>query len=332
VTHIVDRLRDFIPDGTPAQLLPPPLDLKLHAPQAADPKFRASLGLRESEKVVVFTGSNTFVNEPEMRELYLAIELLNERGVPTRLVRTGFNSPTFLDGIPAGVKAHVLDLGFVDKAQLPKLLALADVLVQPGHPGPFNDYRLPSKLPEFLASGRPVILPPTNLAAEMKDGREALFLKSGSPAEIADLCRKIFGDAALAASLRATGLGLRPRALRRRGQHPEGRLVLRFNSGQARHRRLVSGTRSVRDGDRHGRRPAGCGFTRPARRPPRGVCHDSAAARARPRHLARRLCANPHPEGGGAKAPPRCATNSRHSTPPISRRRSPTCAPRTPPR
>lgn len=201
ITHIVEKLREFVPAATPALLLPPPLDLKLYKWRAADHKFRVELGLRDDEKVVVFTGSNTFVNEPEMRELYLAVALLNQRGVPTRLVRTGFNSPTFLASLPEGVKAHVLDLGFVEKAQLPKLLALADVLVQPGHPGPFNDYRLPSKLPEFLASGRPVILPPTNLAVEMQDGREALFLTTGTPAEMADLCEKIFGDPKLAAEL-----------------------------------------------------------------------------------------------------------------------------------
>ena len=44
--------------------------------------------------------------------------------------------------------------GFVPKARLPRLLALADVLVQPGRAGAFNDYRLPSKLPEFLAAKR----------------------------------------------------------------------------------------------------------------------------------------------------------------------------------
>src|SRR5206468_650411 len=117
------------------------------------------------------------------------------------LVRTGFNSPAFLDGISADVKQHVLDLGFVEKAQLPKLLALADVLVQPGRAGPFNDYRLPSKLPEFLAMGKAVALPPTNIAAQMQDGRDAVFLKTGSPEEIADTCRRLFVDPPTCATL-----------------------------------------------------------------------------------------------------------------------------------
>ena len=157
--------------------------------------LRKELGLEENEKVIVFTGSNTFANEPEMRDLYVAVALLNQRGTPVRLVRTGFNSPRFVAGLTDDLKRHVLDLGFVEKAKLPRLLALADVLVQPGRPGPFNDLRLPSKLPEFLASGRPVILPPTNLAALMQDGTEAAFLPAtGTPADIADACARLLAE------------------------------------------------------------------------------------------------------------------------------------------
>ena len=99
----------------------------------------------------------------------------------------------------------MLDLGFIAKGRLPKLLATADVLVQPGRPGAFNDYRLPSKLPEFLASGRPVVLPATNVALEMTDGVEALFLASGTPDDIAACCERVFREPALAARLGENG-------------------------------------------------------------------------------------------------------------------------------
>ncbi len=201
VTHIIDRLAEFAPAGTPTHLLLPGVDFAVYRPQAADKEFRRELGLRDDEKVIAFTGSNTFANEPEMRDLYLAVALLNQRGTATRLVRTGFNSPKFLDDLSADVKRHVLDLGFIEKAKLPKLIALADVLVQPGRPGAFNDYRLPSKLPEYLASGKPVALPPTNIAREMTDGREAVILPTGAPGEIADTCARLFVDPVLATAL-----------------------------------------------------------------------------------------------------------------------------------
>jgi glycosyltransferase involved in cell wall biosynthesis len=205
VTVIVESLRRFVPSYVPVQLLPPGVDFTQYRPQPADPALRQQLGLRDNEKVIVFTGGTTFANEAELRELYVAVLLLNQRGTPTRLVRTGLTTPGFLDSVGFDHRPIVLDLGFVDKALLPRLLALADVLVQPGRAGPFNNYRLPSKLPEFLASGRPVILPATNIAGQMKDGREALFLTTGSPEEMAGLCQRIFADPALAARLGAAG-------------------------------------------------------------------------------------------------------------------------------
>jgi len=187
------------------QVLPPGVDFTQYKPQPADQALRRQLGLRENEKIIVFTGGTTFANEAELRELYLAIVLLNQRGTPTRLVRTGITTPGFLATLGFDHKPLVLDMGFVDKLLLPRLLALADVLVQPGRAGPFNDFRLPSKLPEFLASGRPVILPATNIAAQMQDGREALFLKTGTPEEIAEICLRVFADPALAKKLGEAG-------------------------------------------------------------------------------------------------------------------------------
>jgi glycosyltransferase involved in cell wall biosynthesis len=204
-TVIVGRLRDFVPAAVPSSVLQPGVDPSYLKPFSADPQLRRELGLAPDEKVIVFTGSNTFANEPEMRDLYAAVRELNRRGTPTRLVRTGFNRPQFLEALTPDLTAHVLDLGFIAKARLPRLLGLADALVQPGKPGPFNDYRLPSKLPEFLASGRPVILPPTNIALEMKDGEEAVFLLSGTPENIAECCERVFRDRSLAASLGQKG-------------------------------------------------------------------------------------------------------------------------------
>lgn len=200
-TIIVDRLGEHVPAETPTLLLEPGVDFSLYAPQAADPALRRQLGIKEGECVIVFTGSVTFANAKETAELYRAVHLLNETGTPTRLVRTGITHPDFKDQLGFDPKEEVIELGFTEKERLPGLLALADVLVQPGRPGAFNDYRLPSKVPEFLSMGKPVVLPATNVGLQLKDGKDALLLREGSAGEIAEMCRRVFVSPLLADQL-----------------------------------------------------------------------------------------------------------------------------------
>lgn len=204
ITHIVESLTEFVPAGIPHQLLPPGVD-PIYTPLAPEPKLRAELGLTDRERVITYTGSVTFANAAEMVTLYEAVRTLNQRGIVTRLIRTGHTLPDFQERLGFDPTPFVLDLGFVDKRRLPALLALADVLVQPGVPGKFNDYRLPSKLPEFLASGRPVILPAANVGRQLSDGREAVLLQSGTASEIADACDRIFRSPSLATDLGRAG-------------------------------------------------------------------------------------------------------------------------------
>ncbi|MEI6107197.1 MAG: glycosyltransferase [Opitutae bacterium] len=200
-TVIVDRLREFLPTSGPVHTLRPGVDFTLYHPQPVNPNLRHELGLRTGERVVVFTGSTTFANAAEIRELVRAVHLLNQRGCATRLVRTGFHPAEFTRAYDFDWRPFTLDIGFVEKSRLPALLALADVLVQPGSAGLFDDYRLPSKLPEFLAMGKPVVLPAANIGLELRDGEEALLLQHGTAEEIAGHCTRLFADAALAARL-----------------------------------------------------------------------------------------------------------------------------------
>ncbi|HXA13531.1 MAG TPA: hypothetical protein VNW23_00265, partial [Opitutaceae bacterium] len=111
VTVIVDPLRRFVPPHIPVVVVPPGIDFSLYQSQPADPKLRAELGLNAGEKVLVFPGGNTHANEPELRELYRAVHLLNRRGLPARLVRTGLNSPEFLKTLGFDAGTFLLDLG-----------------------------------------------------------------------------------------------------------------------------------------------------------------------------------------------------------------------------
>jgi glycosyltransferase involved in cell wall biosynthesis len=80
-------------------------------------------------------------------------------------------------------------------------MALADIFVQPGVPDAFNDYRFPSKLPEFFALGRPVVLPRTNLGTALRHGVDAYVLDRADAAGIAGAVRALREDPALAERL-----------------------------------------------------------------------------------------------------------------------------------
>jgi glycosyltransferase involved in cell wall biosynthesis len=80
-------------------------------------------------------------------------------------------------------------------------MALADIFVQPGVPDAFNDYRLPSKLPEFFSIGRPVVLPRTNVGENVRHGVDAYVLERADAAGIARAVRELRADARLAARL-----------------------------------------------------------------------------------------------------------------------------------
>lgn len=194
VTAIIDRLLEFKPDDTPGEVLWPGFDpIFAHLP-ANNAELRYGLSIGEDEFVLVYPGNTHASNREEMRSLYTSVGLLNSRGHKVRLVRFGTDYCDPMDGNREFVQACCLELGFRPRQALPGPMAMADALVQPGRPSRFNDYRLPSKLPDFLISGRPVVLPRTNLGRFLRDGEECLLLDEGDAIEIADKLERLIRD------------------------------------------------------------------------------------------------------------------------------------------
>jgi len=206
VTVIIDRLREILPPVRATLELWPSADEELFTRQANHPFERSMLGIAKNSTVVVYTGNVHGANGHDVRSLYLAIAILNREGFPATLVRTGRDFVSFLGPEETWARQHSIELGLVDRAQLPSLLAMADVLVQPGKSDTFNDYRFPSKLPEFFSAGRPVILPNTNVAVYMTAGRHGFILPESNAVAIADAIREIMSDPELYQRLAAGAL------------------------------------------------------------------------------------------------------------------------------
>ena len=196
VTALMDKLLDFKPDHVPGAVFWAGFDAVFAdvRPDQPDSAFRRRLGLSDSDLIAAYTGNVHASNRDEARSLVAAVAALRRRGHRIVLVKTGWNHvdiPYFETGKQEG---FVIDLGFCPRGDIPQLIATSDVLVQPGRAGDFNDYRFPSKLPEFLASGRPVVLPKTNIGRFLQDDVDCVLLEQGHALEIAAKLEPLLDD------------------------------------------------------------------------------------------------------------------------------------------
>jgi glycosyltransferase involved in cell wall biosynthesis len=208
-TIIVDALKDILPEGLVAHLLEPGVDSDMFAPNLGDfdrKRLCDSLNVPADAWMTVYPGTGHPATADDIFSLYTAIDALNVLGYKVHLIRTGVDCTPEIDAqFSRFSRDHVTYLGFVQRNWLVEILKLADFFVQPGGPDAFNNYRLPSKIPEFLATGRPLVLPRCNVGLLMEDGVNALIMQRGDAAEITQCVEKLLADPALAGRLGQEG-------------------------------------------------------------------------------------------------------------------------------
>jgi glycosyltransferase involved in cell wall biosynthesis len=197
VTMIMDRLERFVPPDRPRLILWPGADERLFFPRPRDARLLEQLGIADGTAVLCYTGNAHSANSRDVRSLYLAAAILDREGTPARLIRTGRDFCSFLGPDEEWAHKVSIELGHVAYQEIPALLALADVLVQPGADNAFNEFRLPGKLPEFFAMGRPVILPRTNAGRFVRHGEDAWVLDKVDALGIVDTVLELRRDKTL---------------------------------------------------------------------------------------------------------------------------------------
>jgi len=191
ITVITEELLDFIPQEKPYIRQWPLIDLDLFSPKVHGDLVRKELEIPPEQFVLCYIGSVHGVNAREVKSLYLAVYLANRCGIPTTLIRAGRDVVEFPGEGADELNQYVINLGYVAMDDVPNLMAAADLLVQPGQVDRFNRYRLPSKIPEFLATGKPVAIPETNIGLALRDGFNAIIMKEGNAETIYGAIKKI---------------------------------------------------------------------------------------------------------------------------------------------
>jgi glycosyltransferase involved in cell wall biosynthesis len=201
VTMIMDRLAQFVPASVPQLILWPGADTELFYPRPKDPQLLEGLGIAPGTIVFCYTGNVHSANARDVRSVYLAAAILDREGTPTRLIRTGRDFCSFLGPHEEWTHRISIELGHVPYRDIPALLSLADALIQPGADDAFNEFRLPGKLPEFFAMGRPVIVPKTNVGRFVRHGEDAWVLDKVDGLGIVNAILELRGNGELAERL-----------------------------------------------------------------------------------------------------------------------------------
>jgi len=199
---IQNKLNIEVPPFIPSHTIPWGVDHQKFKPDVlALESLRAQFGITPNDKVIVYHGGLNGFTRPAIRDLCKAVELMNTDGIVCKLIRTGSNAINFWDELSPNARNIIFEMGVVPKENVPAILALADIYVQPGRVDPFEDLRLPSKLLEFLSMGKPVIVSNVNIAELLSHGENAWILAKGDPKEIAAAVMYLFKNPDKAALL-----------------------------------------------------------------------------------------------------------------------------------
>ncbi len=206
VTCIMNTLESFVPQNVPRMTFWPACEEAFfQIPKQRDARLRNLCQLDENTHVLVYPGAIHDFNGHYFTQLLLAIDQLHQEGFSLKVIRCGIEDYTYSEDIARLYEKYVNYYEGVKACDLPRLILLADILVQPGAPRTFDDYRFPSKVPYFLASGRPVILPDTNVAEKLRHGKDCFLMQQGDKEEILQYLRMLLTDSELAERMGTQG-------------------------------------------------------------------------------------------------------------------------------
>lgn len=198
---IQPKLAIDVPSWVPNETVMLGVDLNFFKPSTKNYELIKHYEIATQDKIIVYHGGLDPLKFEPMRSLCEAVIALNKRGLSTTLIRTGPNTLPFIKELGELGASKIKDIGIVDKSLLPEILNLADVYVQPGEVNEFEDLRLPGKIPEFFAMGKPVFLPNVNIASLFRDQEDVVILNSANPSGMAEQIHCVLKSAELLGKL-----------------------------------------------------------------------------------------------------------------------------------
>jgi glycosyltransferase involved in cell wall biosynthesis len=168
-------------------------DLARFDPRApADPRLRERLGARGTECVVLYAGTHGI--SQGLATVADAAASLASEPVAVAFAGEGADKPRLLRRIADLAPGNVTTLPGVPPADVPALLAAADICLVPLRDVPLFATFIPSKMFEYLAAGKAVIGGVTGEAAQILREAGACVVPPGDSAALAAAIRRLAAD------------------------------------------------------------------------------------------------------------------------------------------
>lgn len=194
---VYDLLKESLPKRV--MILPPGHDSDFSAidPQRARAELIAQLGLSPTAVLVGHCGSIRHMT-PEFLIFLKSFARATSDNPQAHLIVWGrdWDARTTDSNIKAlNLESRVHRLGWIDSDQRHlRLLAAMDAHACPGFNNRFNHYRLPSRLCQCFAAGKPVITYRTGFGESLEDGRDALLVDKDDADTWTEKLRPLLSD------------------------------------------------------------------------------------------------------------------------------------------
>ncbi|WP_437948721.1 glycosyltransferase family 4 protein [Sorangium sp. So ce296] len=179
--------------GVPADkvhLIPNWADDRIYQPVEPDPQLAAEHGLT-GRFVVLFAG-NMGAAQALFSVLDAAALLRDLDDVRFVMVGDGIDAPRLRREAEARALSNIVFIGQQPHERMPQFFALADVLLSHLKRDPCFELTIPSKIPAYMAAGRPVLVAASGDPAELvRDSGGGLACEPEDPAALAAAVRRL---------------------------------------------------------------------------------------------------------------------------------------------
>lgn len=181
-------------DVLPSFVVRPPVDESLFYPRPLNYGLRKELGIPEEHFVLAYCGSVDQDNREALLNLCEALRLLNDSGLPVTLIRTGREPLATLEVIGDLKSTIIKDLGWVERQEVPAVMAAADLLVDPAGIKESEEGLPYDLLTEYMAMGKPILLHADKVVSQLEHRRHAYLIEDNSTMVIAEAIHELAAD------------------------------------------------------------------------------------------------------------------------------------------